>query len=105
MHGRAVALSIGSTVLALRLSRYRGRWAAWSASTLAAPPRLSAASLHFLAASPDALVLEYCTEPLELSSGLAKDPFRQDGGCMRVPDALGLGAEPDMAVIERHLAR
>jgi L-rhamnonate dehydratase len=65
----------------------------------------TAASLHFLAATPNALVLEYCTEPSELSRGLARDPFRQEGGYMRVPDAPGLGVEPDMAVIERYLVR
>jgi L-rhamnonate dehydratase len=65
----------------------------------------TAASLHFLAASPNALVLEYCTEPSELSRGLAKDPFRQEGGYMRVPDGPGLGVEPEMEVIERYLVR
>ena len=65
----------------------------------------TAASLHFLASVPNALALEHCVEPSELSRGLAKDPFRQEGGYMRVPDGPGLGVEPEMEVIERHLVR
>ncbi len=65
----------------------------------------TAASLHFLAAVPNALVLEYCVEPSEISQALARDPFRLEDGCFRVPDAPGLGVEPDTTVIERYLVR
>lgn len=65
----------------------------------------TAASLHFLAAIPNALVLEYCVEPGEISRGLAREPFRQRDGHMAVPDAPGLGVEPDMSVVERYLVR
>jgi len=65
----------------------------------------TAASLHFLAAVPNALVLEYCVEPSEISRALAKHPFTLDDGHFRVPDAPGLGVEPDMAVVEKYLVR
>ncbi|MFO1037865.1 MAG: mandelate racemase/muconate lactonizing enzyme family protein [Geminicoccaceae bacterium] len=65
----------------------------------------TAASLHFLAAIPNALVLEYCVEPSEISRGLAKEPFKQKDGYMHVPDAPGLGVEPNMDVIEKYLVR
>lgn len=65
----------------------------------------TAASLHFLAAVPNALVLEYCVEPSEISRALAREPFRLVEGHFKVPDAPGLGVEPDMAVVERYLVR
>jgi L-alanine-DL-glutamate epimerase-like enolase superfamily enzyme len=65
----------------------------------------TAASLHFLAAVPNALVLEYCVEPSEISRALAQNPFRLEDGCFRVPDAPGLGVEPNMEVVERYLVR
>jgi L-rhamnonate dehydratase len=65
----------------------------------------TAASLHFLAAVPNALVLEYCVEPGEISRSLARRPFRQVDGFMTVPDEPGLGVEPDLATIERFLVR
>ena len=65
----------------------------------------TAASLHFLAAVPNALVLEYCVEPSEISRRLIRDPIRLEDGHMRVPDAPGFGVEPDMAVVEKYLVR
>ena len=65
----------------------------------------TAASLHFLAAVPNSLILEYCVEPSEISRALAKNPFRLEDGYFRVPDAPGLGVEPDPALIEKYLVR
>jgi L-rhamnonate dehydratase len=65
----------------------------------------TAASLHFLAAVPNALVLEYCVEPSEISRALARNPFKLEDGHFRVPDAPGLGVEPDVNVIEKYLVR
>jgi len=65
----------------------------------------TAASLHFLAAVPNALVLEYCVEPSEISRRLIRNPIRLEDGHMRVPEEPGLGVEPDMAVVERYLVR
>jgi L-rhamnonate dehydratase len=65
----------------------------------------TAASLHFLAAVPNALVLEYCVEPSEISRRLIRNPIRLEDGHMRVPEEPGLGVEPDMAVVEKYLVR
>ncbi len=65
----------------------------------------TAASLHFLAAAPNALILEYCVEPSEISRRLIKNPIRLEDGYMRVPEEPGLGVEPDMAVVEKYLVR
>jgi L-alanine-DL-glutamate epimerase-like enolase superfamily enzyme len=65
----------------------------------------TAASLHFLAAVPNALVLEYCVEPSEISRRLIRNPIRLEDGYMRVPEEPGLGVEPDLAVVEKYLVR
>lgn len=65
----------------------------------------TAASLHLLAACPNAYVLEYCVEPSEISRNLAKRPFSQKDGYMQVPDEPGLGFEPNVEVIEKYLVR
>ena len=54
---------------------------------------------------PNALVLEYCVEPSEISRALARDPIKLVDGCMRVPEEPGLGVEPDMAIVEKFLVR
>ncbi len=65
----------------------------------------TAASLHFLASVPNAFVMEYCVEPGEISRSLAKDPIRIVHGVAKVPDAPGLGVEPNPAIIEKYLVR
>ncbi len=65
----------------------------------------TAASLHFLAAVPNALVLEYCVEPSEISRRLIRNPIRLEDGHMRVPEEPGLGVEPDLAVVDKYLVR
>jgi L-alanine-DL-glutamate epimerase-like enolase superfamily enzyme len=65
----------------------------------------TAASLHFLCAIENALVMEYCSEPGEISRCLARNPVRIADGYAYLPDGPGLGVEPDEAVIERFLVR
>ena len=65
----------------------------------------TAASLHFLSAVPNALVLEYCVEPSEISRALARNPIKLVDGCMRVPEEPGLGVEPNMEIVEKYLVR
>jgi L-rhamnonate dehydratase len=65
----------------------------------------TAASLHFLASIENAFIMEYCVEPSEISRSLAKDPIRIEGGYAKVPDAPGLGVEPNPAIIEKYLVR
>jgi L-alanine-DL-glutamate epimerase-like enolase superfamily enzyme len=65
----------------------------------------AAASLHFLAAIPNAFVMEYCAEPGEISRKLARNPVRIEDGTAFVPQEPGLGVEPDPAIVERYLVR
>ena len=65
----------------------------------------TAASLHFLCSLPDAFIMEYCVEPGEISRRLAAQPIPVTDGRARLPDAPGLGVEPDPAVIEAYLVR
>ncbi|EIM27597.1 mandelate racemase/muconate lactonizing enzyme family protein [Microvirga lotononidis] len=64
----------------------------------------TAASLHFLCALENALVMEYCVEPGELSKNLAVEPVKITDGFAQLPDAPGLGVEPRMDIIEKYLA-
>ncbi len=62
----------------------------------------AAASLHFLAAVPNALICEYCVEPSELSRHLVRNPIRMVDGKAQVPTDPGLGVELDTEVIDRY---
>jgi L-alanine-DL-glutamate epimerase-like enolase superfamily enzyme len=62
----------------------------------------AAASLHFLAAVPNALICEYCVEPSELSRHLVRNPIRMVDGFAQVPTDPGLGVELDAEVMERY---
>lgn len=64
-----------------------------------------AAALHVLASVPNALILEYCCEPGEISRSLAKNPLKVEDGHIRVPEMPGLGVEPNLDVIEKYLVR
>jgi L-alanine-DL-glutamate epimerase-like enolase superfamily enzyme len=61
-----------------------------------------AASLHFLAAIPNAIYLEYCVEKGDIRSQLAVEPFRVIDGVVRVPQKPGLGVDLNPMVIERY---
>jgi L-alanine-DL-glutamate epimerase-like enolase superfamily enzyme len=62
----------------------------------------TAASLHFLCAIENALVMEYCVEPSEISRSLAKQPVTIKDGFAYLPSEPGLGVEPDPAIIEKY---
>jgi len=62
----------------------------------------AAASLHFLAAIPNALICEYCVEPSELSRHLVRNPIRMIDGYAQVPTDPGLGVELDDEVMQRY---
>jgi L-alanine-DL-glutamate epimerase-like enolase superfamily enzyme len=62
-----------------------------------------AASLHLLASVPNAFILEYGVEPGEIGRSLVRNPIEIIDGHARVPDAPGLGVEPDPAIIEKYL--
>jgi L-alanine-DL-glutamate epimerase-like enolase superfamily enzyme len=64
---------------------------------------LLAASLHFAASIPNALVLEFDQNPNGLRDELLKEPIRTDGGGMiRLPERPGLGIELDPAAVDRY---
>lgn len=65
----------------------------------------TAASLHFLCAIPNALVMEYCVEPSEISRKLAKKPITIKDGYAHLPAEPGLGVEPDQKIIDKYLVR
>lgn len=61
------------------------------------------ASLHFLSAIPNASIMEYCVEPSDIARNLAKVPIKVVDGMANVPDAPGLGIEPNPALIEKYV--
>lgn len=61
-----------------------------------------AASLHFLAALPNATLLEYCVEQSALRQSLTRQQFPVVDGCVAVPQEPGLGIDLDEAVVARH---
>ena len=63
-----------------------------------------AASLHFLAALPNAALLEYCVEQSALRQSLTRQRFPVIDGYVAVPQEPGLGVELDEAVIARYRA-
>ncbi len=65
----------------------------------------TAASLHFLCAIENALVMEYCVEPSEISRSLAKNPVTIRDGHAWLPTEPGLGVEPNEDVIAKYLVR
>lgn len=54
-----------------------------------------AASLHFLCAIPNALILEYCVEPSPIRTRIIRNPIQIIDGYASVPEAPGLGIAID----------
>jgi len=65
----------------------------------------TAASLHFLCAIKNALVMEYCVEPNDIARKLALNPVKFEDGHAILPSEPGLGVTPDPAIIEKYLVR
>jgi len=64
---------------------------------------LLAASLHFAAAIPNALMLEFDQNPNGLRDELLKEPIRADAdGMIRLPERPGLGIELDPSAVDRY---
>lgn len=61
-----------------------------------------AASLHFLAALPNAALLEYCVEQSALRQTLTLQRFPLVDGYVEVPQAPGLGVDLDEEVVARY---
>ena len=64
---------------------------------------LLAASLHFAAAIPNALMLEFDQNPNGLRDELLKEPIRADAdGMIGLPERPGLGVELDPSAVDRY---
>ena len=64
---------------------------------------LLVASLHFAAAVPNALLLEWDQNPNALRDELLKEPLRlESDGTVKPPERPGLGIELDRAAVERY---
>jgi L-rhamnonate dehydratase len=61
-----------------------------------------AASLHFLAATPQAFVLEYCVEDSPLTNELTNEKLPVVDGFVSVPQAPGLGVTLNEATVEKY---
>ena len=61
------------------------------------------AALHFSAATPNALVLEWDQNPNAIREELLKEPLRlESDGMVKAPERPGLGIELDPAAVERY---
>ena len=66
---------------------------------------LLVSSLHFAAAIPNGLVLEWDQNPNAIRDDLLTEPLRlESDGTIRVPERPGLGIELDRAAVERYRA-
>ena len=64
---------------------------------------LLVASLHFAAAIPNALVLEWDQNPNAIRDELLKEPLKlESDGTVKLPDRPGLGIELDRSAVERY---
>ena len=64
---------------------------------------LMSASLHLLAAMPEALFLEYCSQETVLSKNLVKNHFSiNSNGFVSIPDGPGLGIEIDEDILKKY---
>ncbi|HET8590780.1 MAG TPA: mandelate racemase/muconate lactonizing enzyme family protein [Nakamurella sp.] len=59
----------------------------------------TAASLHFLAAVPNSLILEYCVEDNPMRKRLVRNPIRLEDGYAVVPTEPGLGVDVDLDAV------
>lgn len=62
---------------------------------------IKAASLHVLAAMPNATFFEYCVQETDLNQALTVERFPLVAGMVNVPEGSGLGIEIDEDVVRR----
>lgn len=60
-----------------------------------------AASLHFLAAIPNALILEYCVEDDSMRRSLVREPIQVLDGIAKVPSTPGLGVDVNLETLKQ----
>ena len=88
-----------------RIAAYAGAHHRMVAPHAFAGAVLLVASLHFCAAIPNGLVLEWDQNPNAIREELLKEPLRLEAdGTVRVPERPGLGIELDRNAIDRYRA-
>ncbi|HVB17910.1 MAG TPA: enolase C-terminal domain-like protein, partial [Stellaceae bacterium] len=66
---------------------------------------LLVASLHFAAAIPNALALEWDQNPNAIRDELLQEPLKlESDGTVKLPERPGLGIELDRTAVERYRA-
>lgn len=65
----------------------------------------TAASLHFLAAVPNSLILEYCVEDNPMRKQLVRNPVQFAEGHALVPTEPGLGVDVDLDAVAEFVVR
>lgn len=65
----------------------------------------TAASLHLLAAIPNALILEYCVESNVMRDNLVRNPIRLKNGSAAVPEEPGLGVQINWDEAEKYIVQ
>ena len=79
------------------------RTTAWSRRTPSPARYCWSSSLHFAAAIPNGLVLEWDQNPNAIRDELLQEPLRlESDGTVRLPERPGLGIELDRAAVERY---
>jgi L-alanine-DL-glutamate epimerase-like enolase superfamily enzyme len=63
---------------------------------------IKAASLHFIAAMPQATFFEYCVQDTALNQLLTVERFPVEDGVVKIPDGPGLGIEIDDDIVRRY---
>jgi len=86
-----------------RIAAYAGAHHRMVAPHAFAGAVLLVASLHFAAAIPNGLVLEWDQNPNAIRDELLKEPLRlESDGTVKVPERPGLGIELDRGAVERY---
>ena len=86
-----------------RIAAYAGAHHRMVAPHAFAGAVLLVASLHFAAAIPNGLVLEWDQNPNAIRDELLKEPLRlESDGTVKLPERPGLGIELDRAAVERY---
>jgi L-alanine-DL-glutamate epimerase-like enolase superfamily enzyme len=88
-----------------RIAAYAGAHHRMVAPHAFAGAVLLVASLHFAAAIPNGLVLEWDQNPNAIRDELLKEPLRlESDGTVKLPERPGLGIELDRGAVERYRA-
>jgi L-alanine-DL-glutamate epimerase-like enolase superfamily enzyme len=86
-----------------RIAQLAADHGVWCVPHAFSTPILLAASLHFVAATPNAPLLEYCEDASALGTELCPERFPLGpDGCVGLPSAPGLGVTLDQETVRRY---